>query len=149
MIKSIVLTTGVFDVLHPGHIKLFEWIWEKMLTQNHLKDGWLTLVVGINGDRRANELKDRVIFTAEERAFVVQSCRYVNDVVIFEEDDPSALISMLKPVIFVKGGDYQNMSIPEMSLCEEIGVRFVVGPLVEKDGKKYSSSKIKGDIDSD
>ena len=152
MDKSIILTTGVFDVLHHGHIKLFEWIWEKILTQNVTKNGWPSLVVGVNGDRRANEIKDTVIFTANERTFLIQACRYVNEVVIFDEDDPGELIRRVKPVIFVKGGDYASVNeedVPELAVCKELGIKFVVGPLTTTDGKKYSSSSIKGSMDED
>lgn len=147
MKRAIVLTTGVFDVLHPGHIMLFETIWDQILTKYTLKDTdyhWPQLVVGINGDRRAAELKDVVVFSAEERKVIVEGCAYVSEVVVFEEDTPEELIRRLDPVAFVKGGDYKKEDMPEASVCDELRVAIVILPtVVNKDGQKYSSTGFK------
>ena len=144
--KAIILTTGVFDVLHPGHIALFEMIWDQILTKYVITGTdcpWPQLVVGINGDRRAAELKSVVAFSAEERKAILDGCAYVSEVVIFEEDTPEELIRRLKPVVFIKGGDYTHKDLPEAAACVEIGTKIIMLPLIGKNGKKYSSTEIK------
>lgn len=134
--SSTVLTTGVFDVLHPGHISLFKTI--KRLYPSY------QLVVGINGDRRAKELKPILIFSEDDRLEIVGSCGYVNGVVIFNEDTPAELIRIMRPGVFVKGGDYVASELPEKDACDEVGAEIVIIPLhTNIDNRVYSSSEIK------
>ena len=130
MIRPIVLTTGTFDVIHPGHVALLRGITSLFPDYE--------LVVGINGDRRAGELKERVVFTAAERAAIVGSIKGVSQAVVFEEDDPSGLIRRLKPKIFIKGPDWKFQAIAEMDACNEVNCMvFFLGK------KTHNSSCIK------
>ena len=115
--KLRVLTTGVFDIIHPGHIDLFYLI----------KERWpgCHLIVGINSDRRANELKEHILFNCEERADLMGAIAYVDEVVIFEQDTPEELIGILRPDVFVKGGDWVAEELPEYETCQEIGTQVV------------------------
>jgi len=108
-----VLTTGTFDLLHPGHVALLGEL--KTTFPDH------NLVVGINGDRRAREIKETVLFSAHERASILKAIRFVDRVVVFEEDDPSDLIRWLKPDVFAKGPDWRGKEIVEMAACQEVG----------------------------
>lgn len=103
--------------------------------------GW-RLVVGLNGDRRAAELKKRVLFSAEERAYIVSHLAPVDGVVIFEEDTPMQLIRRMRPNVFVKGPDYIGKDLPEADACEDVGCDIVfVGE------KTHWSSELKGRLD--
>ena len=101
MIKT-VFTNGCFDVLHKGHIELLR----------HCKTlGYV--VVGLNSDSSVRRLKgeNRPFNNQQDRKFLLESCRYVDEVIFFEEDKPLELIKQIKPDILVKGGDYNKESV--------------------------------------
>ncbi len=97
--RRIVFTNGVFDILHAGHLKIFE-------RSAALGD---RLVVGVNADKSVRRLKgpNRPIVPEKERAFLVAGLEPVDYVTIFSEDTPARLIEMVRPDILVKGGDYK------------------------------------------
>jgi len=95
---NVVFTNGCFDILHRGHIELLKYC--KSLG---------TVIVGLNSDESVKKLKGvtRPFFHQEDRKFMLESCKYVDGVVIFDEETPYNLIKRLKPDIIVKGGDYK------------------------------------------
>lgn len=97
---KIVFTNGCFDILHKGHIKLLEKCKE-------LSEGG-KVIVGLNSDDSIKRLKgdSRPINDQETRKIILESIKFVDEVVIFEEDSPEKLISKIQPDILVKGGDY-------------------------------------------
>ena len=105
-----VFTNGCFDVLHKGHIELLR----------HCKSlGYV--VVGLNSDSSVRRLKgkNRPFNNQEDRKFLLESCRYVDKVVFFEEDTPLELIKQIKPDILVKGGDYNKESVVGYDIVPE------------------------------
>ena len=72
-----IFTNGCFDVLHRGHYELLKYC----RTLGYV-------VVGLNSDDSVTRLKgkDRPIFSLEDRKFILESCKYVDEVVVFEED---------------------------------------------------------------
>jgi len=128
--KKIVLANGCFDILHPGH---FNYLREA----KKLAD---ILVVAINSDNSVRKIKgeNRPIFTDKERAEMLSSIIYVDYVVIFEEEDVSNIIKLLKPDYHCKGEDYTVENIPEKKISDELKVQTIVlgGP------KIYSSSEL-------
>lgn len=128
--KRIVLTNGIFDLLHPGHVRYLRQA--KALGE--------VLIVGVNGDASARRLKgkDRPWMTAADRAEVVAALESVDYVVAFEEDTAEALVDALQPHIYVKGGDYTMESLPEARAVERAGGQVVVLPLSEG----YSTSAL-------
>lgn len=98
-----VFTNGCFDILHIGHIRLLEFA----------KSCGDYLVVGINSDRSIQTIKgdDRPIIFQEERKEILQSIRWVDDVVIFHEPNPLSLIKKIKPDILVKGEDWKGKRV--------------------------------------
>ena len=103
--KKLVFTNGVFDVFHAGHVSYLK-------TAREMGD---MLIVGLNSDdsvRRLGKGDDRPIHCLEDRALVVSSLRFFEGVVTFEETDPCNIISVLKPEIHVKGGDYLSSDLP-------------------------------------
>ena len=111
--KTIVFTNGCFDILHIGHIKLLQFA----------KNSGDILVLGLNSDSSIKRLKGdkRPIVCQEDRAEVLSALECVDFISIFEEDTPCELISLLKPDIHVKGGDYDVNKIPEANVIHSYG----------------------------
>jgi rfaE bifunctional protein nucleotidyltransferase chain/domain len=104
-----VFTNGCFDVLHRGHIELLSYC-------ANIGE----VLVGLNSDKSVKRLKgnDRPVNNEKDRKFILESIRYVNEVIIFEEDTPYELIKILKPDLIVKGGDYLPNDVVGYDLCE-------------------------------
>ena len=101
--ELVVFTNGCFDVIHAGHIHL--------LRQAKLMG--TKLIVGLNSDLSIRRLKGKLrpINGQNDRLLILSAIRYVDDVIIFEEDDPLNLIKRVKPDILVKGSDYSTNNI--------------------------------------
>ncbi len=119
--QQIVFTNGVFDLLHPGHLRY--------LTQARaLGDA---LIVGINSDRsvRTNKGPGRPITPQEERAEVLAALGCVDAVVIFDGDAPHELIAALQPDVLVKGADWAADEIVGRDIVEARGGKVVRVPI--------------------
>ena len=70
-------------------------------------------MVGLNSDRSIKMLKgaSRPVFSQEDRSFMLESCKYVDEVIVFDEETPYNLIKRLAPDIVVKGGDYKEEEV--------------------------------------
>src|SRR5688500_4453744 len=112
--RVIVFTNGVFDILHPGHVR-------------YLRDARALgdlLVVGVNSDRSVKALAkapDRPINRESERAEVLSALASVDAVVVFDEDTPHAIISAVQPDILVKGADWGENEIVGRDVVEARG----------------------------
>jgi len=115
--KSIVFTNGVYDLLHPGHVRYL---------QAARAEGD-ALVVGVNSDRsvRANKGPDRPINPEQERAELIAALAAVDAAVIFDEDTPHAIITALQPDVLVKGADWAAEQIVGRDVVEARGGRVV------------------------
>lgn len=111
--KKIVFTNGCFDILHYGHVCLLK-------QAKALGD---ILVVGLNSDESISRLKGkgRPFFTLEARLAVLKSIKYVDYVIIFDEDTPISLIKKIEPDVLVKGGDYEIDDIVGKKEVEDNG----------------------------
>jgi len=96
--RSVVFTNGLFDLLHVGHLRY--------LRQAKAKGD--VLIVGLNSDASARAFKGpgHPIVSQEERAELLAALEPVDYVVIFDEPTAERLVDLLRPDIFVKGGDY-------------------------------------------
>ena len=105
---TVVFTNGCFDILHRGHIELLKYC--KSLG---------TVTVGINSDASVERLKgaSRPYFSQQDRQFMLESCKYVDEVFIFEEDTPYTLINKIRPDLIVKGGDYSPEDVVGGDIC--------------------------------
>ena len=122
--KTVVFTNGVFDILHPGHVRYLN-------DARALGDG---LIVGVNSDRSARvqgKAPDRPINSAAERCEVLAALASVDAVVIFDEDTPHEIIKLVQPDILVKGADWGENAIVGRDLVEARGGRVVRIPLAE------------------
>ena len=81
------------------------------------------LVVGVNSDDSIRRLKgpQRPINTLEDRIGVLAALGCVDHIIAFDDDTPCNLIRLLRPDVFVKGGDYTRERLPEAPLVEELG----------------------------
>ena len=118
---AVVFTNGVFDILHPGHVRYLS-------DARRLGD---LLVVAINSDRsvRTNKGPDRPVNPAEERAELLLALASVDAVVIFDEETPHAVIAHLCPDVLVKGEDWGPDHIVGRDIVEARGGRVVRVPL--------------------
>src|SRR5215218_1566311 len=93
--RSIVFTNGVYDLLHPGHLRYLR----------AARGAGDALIVGVNSDRSVRALKgpDRPINPQDDRAELIAALRWVDAAVIFDEDTPHEVISVLEPDVLAKG----------------------------------------------
>jgi rfaE bifunctional protein nucleotidyltransferase chain/domain len=119
--KTLVFTNGVFDLLHPGHVRYLD-------EARRLGDA---LLVGVNSDRSVRAIKGpgRPITPEAERAEILAALAAVDGAVIFDEDTPHAIISRLQPDILVKGADWEADRIVGRDVVEGRGGRVVRIPL--------------------
>tara|TARA_Y100000114_G_scaffold74736_1_gene68524 strand:- start:1246 stop:1638 length:393 start_codon:yes stop_codon:yes gene_type:complete len=113
-----IFTNGCFDVLHRGHFELLKYC--KSLGR---------VVVGLNSDTSVKRLKGpaRPVFSQEDRLFMLLSCKYVDEVYVFNENTPYNLIKEINPDIIVKGGDYKKENVVGSNICEVKIFDFVNG----------------------
>lgn len=116
--SKIVFTNGCFDVLHYGHIHLLK-------EAKKLGD---ILIVGLNSDSSVTRLKgkSRPFFSQNIRLKVLESIKYVDYVIIFDEDTPLELIKLLLPHVIVKGSDYSLGDIIGKEIIEKSGGDIVI-----------------------
>jgi rfaE bifunctional protein nucleotidyltransferase chain/domain len=114
---AIVFTNGVFDLLHPGHVRYLQ-------QARALGD---VLVVGLNSDAsvRRNKGPERPINPEQERAEVLAALACVDAVVIFDEDTPAAIVRACAPDVLVKGADWPADQIVGRDTVEARGGRVV------------------------
>lgn len=122
---KIIFTNGCFDIVHRGHLELFKYC--KSLGDR--------LIVGLNSDRSIAQLKgpSRPINNQEDRKFLLESIKYIDNVQIFDELSPINLIKQIKPDIIVKGGDYKPETVVGNEISEVIIFNYING---------YSTTKI-------
>jgi rfaE bifunctional protein nucleotidyltransferase chain/domain len=128
--RTVALANGCFDMLHAGHVRYL---------QGARAEADL-LVVGVNGDASVRRLKGegRPVMPEGDRATLVAALRDVDHVVVFADDDVSALILALRPDVHCKGTDYTTETVPERDVVRSYGGRVaIVG-----DAKDHDTSKI-------
>ncbi len=122
--RPLVMTNGVFDVLHRGHVSY--------LAQARALGA--SLLVALNTDASARRLgkgPDRPLNALADRAILMAALQSVDLVTWFDEDTPLQLISQLQPDILVKGGDYDMSRLPETAVVQAYGGRAMALPFVE------------------
>jgi len=114
---KVVFTNGVFDLLHPGHIRYLR-------DARRLGD---VLIVGLNSDRsvRANKGPERPITPEAERAEILGALDCVDAVAIFDEETPADIIRRIQPDVLVKGADWGPDNIIGRDTVEARGGRVV------------------------
>ena len=121
----IVFTNGVFDILHRGHVTYLA----------RARALGAALVVAVNSDasvRRLGKGDDRPLNAQADRAAVVAALESVNIVTVFDEAVPLTLLEIVRPEIYVKGGDYDMAAIPEAAVVRTWGGTAVAIPFAYK-----------------
>ena len=118
---TIVFTNGVFDLLHPGHLRYLQ-------QARALGDA---LIVGVNSDRsvRAINGPTRPITPEDERAELIAALASGDAAVVFDEDTPWHLIAALQPDVLVKGADWAEDAIVGRDIVEARGGTVVRVPI--------------------
>src|SRR5688500_973279 len=116
--RTVALANGCFDVLHAGHVRYLQ----------GARAEADVLVVGVNGDASVRRLKGerRPVMPEGDRAILVASLRAVDHVVVFPDDDVSALILALRPDVHCKGTDYTEDTVPERAVVRSYGGRVAI-----------------------
>jgi rfaE bifunctional protein nucleotidyltransferase chain/domain len=127
--RKVVFTNGCFDLLHPGHIRLFE------AARGHGD----VLIVAVNGDESIRRLKgpERPVLPEGERARTLAAFDAIDAVTIFDEDTPCELLELVLPDVLVKGSDWSHW-IAGREIVEAAGGR--VFPIPIQPG--YSTSDL-------
>jgi D-glycero-beta-D-manno-heptose 1-phosphate adenylyltransferase len=115
--RRVVFTNGVFDLLHPGHVRY-------LAAARAAGD---VLVVAVNSDRSVRAIKgpERPLNAENERAEVLSALAAVDAVVVFDEDDPHAIITAIQPDVLVKGADWAADRIVGRDVVEARGGRVI------------------------
>jgi rfaE bifunctional protein nucleotidyltransferase chain/domain len=128
--KVVVLTNGVFELMHVGHTRCLE----------DARSRGDFLVVAVNSDESAERLKGkgRPVVPADERMEVLAGLGFVDYVTTFDEDTADKLIEQLRPSLYAKGSDYTIKTLPERDTLKRLDLKAVfVG-----DKKSHSSTKL-------
>lgn len=134
--KKIVLCHGVFDLIHPGHIRYF----------SSAKKYGDILVVTITADRFVKKGPGRPVFNEKLRAEFLAAIEMVDYVAVVHSDSAIEAIHVIRPDVYVKGPDYKhrkpNPNIPRKLGAEEAAVASHGGKLVFTDDILFSSSHL-------
>jgi D-beta-D-heptose 7-phosphate kinase/D-beta-D-heptose 1-phosphate adenosyltransferase len=121
--KKVVFTNGCFDLLHAGHVYLFK-------EAKKLGD---RLIVAVNSDDSLRRLKGpkRPVFPLRERLEILAAIEYIDVLTVFRQTTPQKIISLLRPDILVKGGDWPPDQIVGRREVEASGGRVVLIPYIK------------------
>jgi rfaE bifunctional protein nucleotidyltransferase chain/domain len=115
----LVLTNGIFDLLHVGHLRYLR----------QARQHGDVLIVGVNADSAVHK-RGRPLVPDTERAELVAALEPVDYVVIFAEPTADALLRAVRPHIYAKGADYSAASLPEAATARAVGAELAFVPLV-------------------
>jgi rfaE bifunctional protein nucleotidyltransferase chain/domain len=134
--KKVVMTNGVFDLLHPGHVRYLQ----AARAQGD------ALLVAINSDRSVSAIKGptRPLTPEAERGEVLDALACVDAVVVFDEETPAEIITAVQPDVLVKGADWAPDKIVGRDTVEARGGKVVLMPVEQG----WSTTSILGKIQS-
>jgi len=137
--RPIVLTNGVFDLLHRGHVTYLA----------RARALGACLVVAVNSDasvRRLGKGDDRPINAQADRAAVLAALESVSAVTIFDEPVPLPVLEIVRPDVYVKGGDYDMDLVPEAQLARTWGARTVAIPFEHERSTTALLAKVRASL---
>lgn len=120
--KKVVFTNGCFDILHQGHVRYL----------SEAKKCGDYLIIGLNSDRSVRSIKgkNRPLMPVGARAELLAALCFVDGVVVFDEEDPLAIIKYLQPQVLVKGSDWADEDIIGAEVVKRMGGEVRRIPLV-------------------
>lgn len=130
--KKLVMVSGGFDPVHVGHLRMF----------NEARALGDELLVVINCDEWLVRKKGKFFMTETERAELIEGFAAVDRVYILKSDRPDVneALELFCPAIFANGGDRKMDNVPEVAVCEKLGIEMVYN--VGHGGKVQSSSDL-------
>ena len=129
--RPLVMTNGVFDLLHRGHVSY--------LAQARALGA--SLVVAVNSDdsvRRLSKGRGRPLNSCEDRMVVLAALSSTSLLTWFDDNDASRLVALIRPDVYVKGGDYALGLTAEGRVARRLGARLRALRFVQG----YSTSEI-------
>jgi glycerol-3-phosphate cytidylyltransferase/D-beta-D-heptose 7-phosphate kinase/D-beta-D-heptose 1-phosphate adenosyltransferase len=126
MKRKAVIVSGYFNPLHKGHIEYF----------NHAKAAGDKLIVIVNNDFQRALKGSKEFQLEDERIFIVSNIRSVDQVFLSIDKDRTVCetikqihleLSSIYNLAFANGGDQNNRSIPEVPICQELGIELIDG----------------------
>lgn len=114
---KIVCTSGYFNPLHIGHLRLLE---EAKALGDYL-------VVIVNNDEQVRLKGSKEFQDEQERMEIVKAIRFVDKVVLSIDKDRTITetLKSIRPTIFAKGGDSTLDNTPELEVCKEMGTKVI------------------------
>ena len=135
--RPLVFTNGVFDILHRGHVTYLA----------EARALGASLAVGLNSDVSARGLgkgPDRPLNAEADRACVLAALQSVDLVTLFDEPTPLALLELVRPEVYVKGGDYDIEQLAETALVRRWGGQARALPFVDGFSTSVLVQRIRG-----
>jgi rfaE bifunctional protein nucleotidyltransferase chain/domain len=135
--RPLVLTNGVFDLLHRGHVTCLA----------RARALGASLVVAVNSDasvRRLGKGDDRPINAEADRAAVLAALHDVTLVTVFDETVPLAVLEIVRPDVYIKGGDYDMAAVPEAQLARTWGAKTLAIPFEHERSTTALLKKVRG-----
>ena len=126
-IKNVIIVSGGFDPVHKGHIRMFR----------EAANLGAQVIVGLNSDEWLTRKKGKPFMNWDERAEILESCKWINQVISFDDSDDTASDVILKVclmyknedvnIYFANGGDRKVGNVPELDVCKKLGVVMLWG----------------------
>ena len=125
-IKNVIIVSGGFDPVHKGHIRMFR----------EAANLGANVVVGLNSDEWLSRKKGKPFMKWDERAEILESCKFINQVIPFDDSDDTAsnviervhlMYSSDYNIYFANGGDRKLGNVPELDVCKELEVVMLWG----------------------
>ena len=139
-IQGGIFTNGCFDIIHKGHIELFQFCHNYRARKGFTLNNWHSkIIVGINSDLSIKKLKgnDRPIMDQDNRISILNAISFIDYIVLFDTESVFPLIQKIKPKVLVKGGNYSNKARAEKDriigeeFVESYGGKVMTTPYVE------------------
>ena len=125
--KSVIILSGGFDPIHKGHMRMFR----EASNLGH------QVIVGLNSDEWLTRKKEKPFMDWNERAEILESCKFINQVLPFDDSDETAndiikqVCELYKDydvnIYFANGGDRGKGNVPELGVCKDLKVVMLWG----------------------
>ena len=126
-IKNVIIVSGGFDPVHKGHIRMFR----EAANLGH------QVIIGLNSDEWLTRKKGKPFMKWNERAEILESCKFVTQVLSMDDSDDTAsdiikqVANLYKNqdmnIYFANGGDRKKGNVPELDVCKDLNVVMLWG----------------------
>ena len=124
-IKNVIIVSGGFDPVHKGHIRMFR----------EAANLGANVIIGLNSDDWLTRKKGKPFMEWEERAEILESCKFVSQVMSMDDSDDTAndIIKQVSKkyegynIYFANGGDRGKGNVPELDVCRDLNVTMLWG----------------------